>query len=125
LDRGRPVVAVVLLMAEGEQFCTRMLLADTGAGSAQSGFDLILQETDCLRCGGIPSMPVQLSGAWAGRFPTYILRVQLPALAFDRHLRVVGVSKVPLELEGIACFSFLNRFNSGNFGDPGLFGLET
>ncbi|MBI3412163.1 MAG: hypothetical protein HY040_27855 [Planctomycetes bacterium] len=26
--------------------------------------------------------------------------------------------------DGIACFSFLNRFHYGNFGNPGSFGLE-
>src|SRR5437879_3109927 len=48
-----------------------------------------------------------------------------PALGFAKYLRVVGVLSVPPGLDGIACFSFLNRFHYGNFGDPGLFGLET
>jgi hypothetical protein len=50
--------------------------------------------------------------------------VQLPALGFAQHLRVVGVPSVPAGFDGLACFGFLNRFQYGNFGDPGVFGLE-
>ena len=35
-----------------------------GAGTAQAGFEILLQETDCLLCGGIPSYPVTLGGAY-------------------------------------------------------------
>ena len=41
-----------------------------------------------------------------------------------RRLRVVAVPSVPRWFDGIACFSFLNRFTYGNFGDPARFGLE-
>jgi hypothetical protein len=66
--------------------------------------------------------------AWSrksgGSFPTYVLSVRLPALGFDQDLRVVGVPSVPTGFNGIACFSFLNRFTYGNFGDPSQLGLE-
>jgi hypothetical protein len=51
--------------------------------------------------------------------------VQIPALGFDRAVRAVAVPRVPPGLGGVAGFRFLNRFTYGNFGDPGLFGLET
>lgn len=58
-------------------------------------------------------------------FPsTYLIRVQVPRLGFDRNVRVVGVPSLPAGFDGIACFRFLNRFTYGNFGDPSQFGLE-
>ncbi len=123
LRHGRPCVQVVLTLAQGGQPLPRTLLADTGAGSGTAGFQLILDEDDCLLCGN-PLQPVLLGGAYAGSFPTYVLPVRLPALGFDQNLCAVGVSSVPAGFEGIACFGFLNRFTYGNFGDPGQFGLE-
>ncbi|HEY7426973.1 MAG TPA: hypothetical protein VH682_22250 [Gemmataceae bacterium] len=102
----------------------RTLLADTGAGSRGSRFELILEENDCLLCGGIPYPSVTLGGAYSGRFPVYDLPVQLPALGFAQNLRAIGVPSVPAGFDGIAAFRFLNRFTYGNFGDPGQFGLE-
>jgi hypothetical protein len=101
------------------------LLADTGAGSLRVDFELILDENDCLRCGGIFYPPVRLGGAYIGSFPIYDLAVQLPALGFTQFVRVVGVPSVPQGFDGIACFRFLNRFTFGNFGDPSQFGLES
>jgi hypothetical protein len=101
-----------------------MLLADSGAGSQAAGFDLILEEADCLRCSGTPHGVELLRGAYTGSFRTYVLPVQIPLLAFARRLRVVAVPSGPRNFDGIACFGFLNRFTYGNFGDPGQFGLE-
>jgi len=109
----------------GGQPFLRVLLADTGAGSQASGIDLILDENDCLMCGGLAGVSVTLGGAFVGSFPLYDLLVQLPALGFAGNLRVVGVPSISATFEGIACFSFLNRFQYGNFGNPGVFGLET
>jgi len=100
------------------------LLADTGAGSQASSFQLILEEDDCLLCGGFPYPPVALGGAYVGSFPIYDLVVRVPALGFNQRLRVVGVPSALAGFDGIACFRFLNRFTYGNFGDPGQFGLE-
>ena len=121
---GRPCVEVVLTPALGGQPLPRTLLADTGAGSQTSGFELILDEDDCLLCGGFPYLSVTLGGAYVGSFPLYDLSVQVPALGFAQNLRVVGVPSVPKGLDGIACFRFLNRFTYGNFGDHKEFGLE-
>jgi hypothetical protein len=85
--------------------------------------DLVLSEDDCLLCGH-PVKLIRLGGAYSGSFPTYTLPVQLSALGFDRDLCAVGVPSVPAGFDGIACFSFLNRFTYGNFGDPSQFGLE-
>lgn len=124
LVHGRPSVQVVLTLLPGGEPLPRTLLGDTGAGSLLSGFDLILEEDDCLLCGGRPWQPITLGGAYTGTFPTYGVRVQVPSLGFDGILRVVGVPSVPAEFDGIACFSFLNRFTYGNTGDRSQFGLE-
>jgi hypothetical protein len=124
LWHGRPRVEVVLTLAQGGQPLPRTLLADTGAGSQASDFQLILDEDDCVLCGGNPLPHIQLGGAYSGSFPMYAISVQLPALGFVQDLRAVGVPSVPAGFDGIACFGFLNRFAYGNFGDPSQFGLE-
>lgn len=124
LRHGRPCLQVVLTLAQGGQPLPRTLLADSGAGSLASSFEIILEEDDCLLCGGNPLATITLGGAYSGPFPTYLLLVQLPAVGLSKNLRVVGVPSVPAGFDGIACFGFLNRFHYGNFGDPGQFGLE-
>ena len=124
LRHGRPCLEVVLTLAAVGQPFPRFLIADTGAGSRTSSFELILDEDDCLLCGGLPGASVTLGGAYIGSFPLYDLPVRLPALGFDQNLRAVGVPSVPAGFDGIACFAFLSRFTYGNFGDPSLFGLE-
>ena len=123
LHRGRPQVEVTLPLA-ASQAVQRRLLADTGAGSRRSGFELILDERDCVSAGGIPLQPVILGGAYTGSFPVYLIRIELPDLGFDRHVSAVGAGTVPAGFDGIACYRFLNRFGYGNFGDRGQFGLE-
>lgn len=121
----RPIIEVVLTLAAGGLPLVRHLVADTGAGTLQAGFELLLEESACWSWGGIPSHPVALGGAYTGSFPVYVLRVQLPALGFDHQLRAAAVPACPAGFEGIACFRFLNRFTYENFGDPCRFGLET
>lgn len=70
-------------------------------------------------------MTVGLGGAYAGQYPLYQLRLQVPELGFAAAVRVVGVPTNPQYFEGIAGFRFLNRFTYGNFGIPAEFGLET
>lgn len=125
LRHGRPCIQVVLTLAQGGPSSVCNLLADTGAGSLFSRFELILDEDDCLLCGGNPLQPATLGGAYAGSFPIYLLPVQVPALGFSQNVRAVGVPSVPVGFDGIACFSFVNRFHYGNFGDPALFSLES
>jgi hypothetical protein len=124
LRRDRPSVQISLYIAATGKEIIRHLLADTGAGTAYAGFELMLQESDCHQSGGIPAQPVTLGGAYVGSYPVYAVRVQIQALGFDQHLRVVGVPTVPPGLDGLAGFRFLNRFSYGNFGDPSKFGLE-
>jgi hypothetical protein len=124
LTQGRPCVEVLLTLSLSGQPQRRVLLADSGAGSRTSRVELVLDEDDCLLCGGYPHKPVKLGGAISGVFPTYHLPVRLPALGFAQVLRVVGVPSAPAGLDGIACFKFLNRFTYGNFGDANQFGLE-
>jgi hypothetical protein len=100
------------------------LLADTGAGTQRCPFELILDELDCLRCGGLPGKWIVLRGAYRGHFRLYDVDVQLPALGFAQNIRVVGVPSVTPGFDGNAAFPFLKRFTYGNFGDPGQFGLE-
>lgn len=111
-------------MAATGQPLPRTLLADSGAASRLSSFEFILDETDCLRCGGLPISSKALRGAYSGRFPVYDLLVRLPALGFAQKLYAVGVPSLPPGFDGLACFRFLNRFTYGNFGDAGQFGLE-
>jgi hypothetical protein len=114
----------VLALVPDGQPQPRVLVADTGAGSQRAGFDLILEEDDCLLCGGIAISTGVLRGAYVGSYPIYVLKVQMPSLGFAHNLRAVGVPSVPAGFDGIAGFRFLNRFHYGNFGDPSLFGLE-
>ena len=86
LENGRPVIEIALTLASSVQSVPRVLLADTGAGSDHAGFELILEEADCLGCGGIPAQAVMLGGAYAGAFPVYLVRVQIPQLNFDHHV---------------------------------------
>jgi hypothetical protein len=108
LLNDRPSVRVVL--TSGGRPMTSTLLADTGAGSNKEVFDLMLEVGACRQCGNAVGWDVSLSGAYAGRFPLYALRVQVPALRFDDDLLAVGVPVVPDGFEGTACFRFLNRF---------------
>jgi hypothetical protein len=124
LLRDRPIIEVLLTQAQGGEQVLRRLVADTGAGTSNSGFDLLLEEQDCLLCGGIPSQDVTLGGAYKGSYPIYLVAVQLPLLGFNQSIPVVGVPSVPAGFDGIACFQFLNRFTYGNSGDNGKFGLE-
>jgi hypothetical protein len=125
LRHGRPCVQVVLTLALGGKSFPRTLLADSGAGALIAPFELILRESDCILCGGNLLQPVTLGGAYTGTFPTYLLPVRLPALGFAKNLRVVGVPSLSAGFDGLACFTFLNRFHYGNFGKPNIFGLES
>jgi hypothetical protein len=125
LRQGCPAVRVVLTLVAGNQPLPLFLLADTGAGSNTARFELILEESDCLLCGGQPRAPIVLGGTYTGRYPLYQLRVQVPELGFDVPIHAVGVPARPPDFDGIAGFRFLNRFSYGNFGNPAEFGLET
>jgi hypothetical protein len=125
LSQGRPCVQVVLRQSQTNRPLLKMLLADSGAGSQTSRFELILVESECLSCGAVRLNSVNLGGAYSGTFPTYLLPVEIPTLGFNRYLRAVGVPTISAGFDGIACFRFLNRFTYGNFGDPSQFGLES
>jgi len=123
LRAGRPVIQVGLQTDSGESLL-RNLLADTGAGSVFSPFELVLSEDDCISCGGNPGQSVTLGGAYVGSFPVFVLRVRVDALGFDQYVRAVAVSLPPVDFEGLACFRFLNRFAYGNFGESSSFGFR-
>ena len=124
LAAERPTVRVVLMAVHNGQSFERTLLADTGAGTTRSRFELILSNTDWTTCGTRTGQTVRLSGAYQGMFAVALVRVQIPVLGFDQHVRAVGVAAAPKDVDGIASFRFLNRFTYGNFGDPQQFGLE-
>ena len=119
-----PCVQVVFTLTATGQPHPRTLLADTGAGSRSAPFELILDESDCLRSGGLPLFQRTLRGAYTGRFWVYEIAVRIPALGFAQRLSAVGVPSLPAGFDGLAGFRFLKRFTYGNFGDPGQFGLE-
>ena len=124
LLKHRPMIQVFLTLAADGQKTVRNMLADTGAGNGQAPFELLLEEHDCVLCGGQPGQSVKLRGAYAGSYPRDSIRVEIPQLAFDANVHAVGVPNPPTGLDGIACFRFLNRFTYGNFGNQGEFGLE-
>jgi hypothetical protein len=124
LLHDRPSIQIVLPLAPGAQPRICQLLADTGAGTARSGIDLVLDENNCLDGQGSFLRTVRLGGSYRGSYPLCVLRVQIPALGFGHDALAVGVSRVPAGFDGLACFQFLNRFAYGNFGDPSQFGLE-
>lgn len=120
---GRPIVELTLVDSTGQGAASN-LLADTGAGGNNSPFEIVLDQQTCAAYGGNPGQTVSLSGAYAGAFPTYVVRALIPPLGFDQYVRAVAVATVPTNLSGVACFRLLNRFTFGNFGMPGQFGLE-
>ena len=124
LRNDRPMIEVVASLLHGGQEIVCGLVADTGAGSRQSVFELVLDERTCLVCGGILMGHVQLGGAYCGSFPIYLVQVRLAPLNFNEPVPVVGVSGVPQGFDGIAGFKFLNRFHYGNFGNVQQFGLD-
>jgi hypothetical protein len=124
LMQARPVIEVILTFAPSNTKVSRILVADTGAGDAQAPFEMLLDEDDCILCAGKASQSIQLGGAYTGVFPLYMVRVEIPLLGFAHDLPTVGVPTSPVDLDGIACFRFLNRFTYGNFGNAGEFGLE-
>ena len=125
LRNGRPIIEVVLTLAQNGQKVTRTLLADTGAGAMHDPIDLVLDEVDCLLCGGKPSKMVSLGGSYSGTYPIYAIPAEIPQINFSGDLSVVGVAKLPDDFDGIACFRFLNSFTYGNFGNPGELGIKT
>jgi hypothetical protein len=124
LQHGRPRIQIGLVIVSKGLQSPRDLVADSGAGSLQSPFELILSERDCLSGGGRIITTVRLGGAYSGPYPLYSVRIQLAQLGFNQKLQVVGVPSAPSGFDGLAGFRFLNRFAYGNFGDPGQFGLE-
>jgi hypothetical protein len=124
LHHGRPSIRIFLTPVAGGQRVARRLLADTGAGSTQMACELLLEDQDCLSCGGPPVGSIRLGQAFRGPFPLYTIRIQIPELGFDAKVPAAGIIDVPRGFHGLAAFRFLNRFTCGNFGDPGQFGLE-
>jgi hypothetical protein len=122
LRNDRPAVEVQLQLAGGQQ--SRWFVADTGAGTRRDTFELILDEDDCLQCGGVFVHTVRLRGAYHGSFPVYVVDVSIAALNFSEPVNVVSVPNTPQGFDGIACFRFLRRFQYGNFGDPDAFALD-
>ena len=122
LRHRRPTIAVTLPQAKGKR--VRRLIADTGAGSDEAAFELLLRDADC-RSSGDPQVMglVHLGGAYSGWFNVYTIEVRIPRLDFAEVVPVVAVPRVPDGFDGIACFKFLNRFHYGNFGDADCFGL--
>jgi hypothetical protein len=122
LRRRRPHIEVILPAVCAKR--KRRLVADTGGGSDEAPFELILLDRDCLAADGVLEGQVSLRGAFAGWFNVYTVVTRISALKFESDIRVAGVPTVPEDFDGIACFRFLNRFHYGNFGDPNSFGLE-
>src|SRR5260370_27751470 len=94
-----PIIQVILALVQGGQQRFRNLLADTGAGTAQSGFELLLDEQDCLLCGGTPLQGVVLGGAYVGSYPVYLVQVRIPMLGFDQAVPAVGIQAAPAGFE--------------------------
>jgi hypothetical protein len=104
LLRGKPRIELALTQVIDGQLTSGQLLADTGAGGDPALFELILDEDDCLNCGGKFAGMITLRGAYSGSYPTYFIRIRIPLLGFDDRIRVVGVSTPPHGFDGIAGF---------------------
>ena len=124
LLRENPRIEITLIQAIDSKLAIRNLLADTGAGSRRAKFDLILDETDCITCGGYLLSTLPLGGAYTGRFPLYGTHVEIPLLGYAGDIHVIGVPNTPPGFDGIAGFRFVSRFTYGNFGILDQFGLE-
>jgi hypothetical protein len=127
LERNRPIVQVQLVDTASGHKVSRTLLADSGAGSLDALFELILSASNCQQYMGLRgSDDVALGGAIVGTYPIYTVQVEIPELTVARRVRVVAVpdTACPAGLDGIACFRFLTSFTYGNFGDRHRFGLE-
>jgi hypothetical protein len=122
---GRPMIEVILKKTRGNLQTTLDLLADTGGGTDQARFELVLEEYACRTYATRAGYNIRLRGFFVGLFPVYLVQIQIPDLAFDHHVRAIGVPTVAPGFGGVACFRFLNRFAYGNFGDHKQFGLET
>ena len=124
LQNDRPVIEVVLIYSSGGTDVTRALLADSGAGNANAPFEILLEENECLLCGGKPIKAVSVTGAFTGSHLLYLIPIRIPLLGFADVIPAIGVPTLAAAFDGIACFPFLNRFTYGNFGDRNAFGLE-
>lgn len=126
LRRGQPHIEVMLREPVSGHLISRTVLADTGAGPRHSAITLILSESDCQHFARKLVGMVSLAGFISGWFQVYELEVEIPQLQFTgfANSAAVASNQLPLDLDGIACFAFLNRFTYGNFGSPNQFGLE-
>jgi hypothetical protein len=127
LQNERPNIQINLMTPNRATSVSRTLLADTGAGSRYGGFELILTVPDCRRFQIQRGPNVYLRGAYSGNFFTYMVRIEIPALGFAGRVTAVPVPamQLPIGFDGLAAFSFLNRFTYGNFGHNDQFCLET
>jgi hypothetical protein len=89
--------------------------------------ELVLSDVDRSRFSLGSAGTLRLGGAFSGSFPAFWVSVSIPTLGFTELCVAVAVpaSQLPHQLQGIACFRFLNRFTYTNFGDADRFGLET
>ena len=125
LVRNRPAIRLLLCEPRTGREHSRVLLADTGAGSKIAPFELLLDEEDCLLYSSQVGQMTTLSGAYSGEFRVYDVSIRIDDLSELHGITAVGVDKTPPGFDGIAGFRFLRRFTYGNFGDSGQFGLES
>jgi hypothetical protein len=88
--------------------------------------DLVLTESDRRQFSAGQEGTLRLGSAFTARFLSFWVPISIPALGFRALCIAVAVpsSRFPVQLQGIACFRFLNRFTYGNFGETDQFGLE-
>lgn len=124
---GRPVIELTFHPPYNGGEFTRTLLADTGAGSLLSSWDVVLSAEDCRNLQLGEYTVARLGGALTGAFPTYFVEAIIPSLRITRLIIAVAIpaAQLPPHIDGIAGFRFLNAFTYGNFGDGTQFCLET
>lgn len=127
LQGGRPIIRITLVVRGTTQTAIRTLLADTGGGRLNAPFEIVLSENDCRQFSIGPVRAATMSGAFSGRFPLYLVWIEIPGLQFAQHVAAVAIptAQLPRGFDGIAAFRFLNSFNYGNFSNPDQFCLET
>ncbi len=126
LQNGQPAVQMELQNQITGVSASRILLADTGAGSQHEPVDLVLGTEDGALFARRFQGRVVSGGAIPGHFEVFTVTIAIRDLSMVRRVNamIVPIETLPAGFAGIATIRFLDSFTYGNFGQRGHFGLE-